>query len=219
MNNSQCHHLERIRLEVSYGFEQEVVYIKNTVKKIPWYVGQGYPLESIRLPKGVSQDSTEEDIRMSLQAEYAEVDYTASAEAIESAWKEVSETFQTLRSETAFHVKEAYTIILTKYGTGGNYNVNKSSVTVRIEAEPQPKTIGIVVHELIHMTIQHFIDQYLVRHWRKERLVDLLVERYFPGLKKMQPIKEDVSMVDQAFEKFFPDIEAIAREIGDEERG
>lgn len=219
MNNSQGHPLERIQLEVSYGFEQEVLYIKNTARKIPWYVEQGYPLESIRLPKGISQDSTEEDIRMSLQAEYAEAEYAACATALKSAWKNISETFRALKSETTLHVKDAYTIILTKYGTGGNYDVKKSSVTVRVEAEPQPKTIGIVVHEIIHITIQHFIDQYLVRHWRKERLVDLLVEHYFSGLKKMQPIKEDVSMVDRAFEKFVPDIEAIAREIGDREKG
>ncbi len=42
------------------------------------------------------------------------------------------------------------------------------------------------------------------------------MEQYFPGLKKMQNIKEDVSIVDTAFEKFFPDMEAIARAIGDQ---
>jgi hypothetical protein len=31
----------------------------------------------------------------------------------------------------------------------------------------------------------------------------------------MQVVKEDVSMVDQAFEKFFPNIDAIAQSVGE----
>ena len=215
MSPHQIHQPKMIRLNITYGLEQEVLYVRNTVKKIPWYLEQGYPLESIRLPKGISQDSTEKDIRVSLQAEYIEADYAACATALEHSWEEIAEGFQAVRGESAFHVNDAYSIILTKYGTGGNYNVKKSSVTVRVEAEPQPKTIGIIVHEIMHIAIQHLIDRYHVKHWHKERLVDLLLEQFFQGLKKMQPIKEDVSAVDRAFKEFMPDIEVVAREVGD----
>lgn len=204
-----------VKLNISYGFEWEEWYVRNAVKKIPWYIENGYPLESINLPNGVTRDSSDEDIVQALQNEYSDIDYVACARKLQQEWPTISGGFEKMRQEPSFHLGDEYGVVLTKYGTGGNYNVDKSRVTVRVNAKSTGGTAGIVAHEIVHMTIQYLIDQYNVRHWYKERLVDLLLEHYFPGLKTMQKIKEDISVVDQAFEKSFPDIEAIARAIGE----
>ncbi|MFH1236401.1 MAG: hypothetical protein V1685_05730 [Parcubacteria group bacterium] len=204
-----------MKLNIVYGAEREVWYVQNAVKKIPWYVENGYPIESVKLPNGVTKDSSDEEIVRTVNSEYADTDYVECAEKLQEEWKTISAGFEKMRSESSFHISDTYEVVLTKYGTGGNYNVDKSRVTVRINDKSRGGTVGIVAHEIVHMTIQYLIDQYHVRHWRKERLVDLLTEHYFPGLKKMQNIKDDVGVVDQAFEKHFPDMEAIAQSIGD----
>lgn len=203
-----------VKLNISYGAEWEEWYVQNAVKKIPWFVENGYPLESINLPNGVTRDSSDEDIVQALQNEYSDVDYVACAEKLQQEWLAISGGFEKMRQEPSFHLGDEYGVVLTKYGTGGNYNVDKNRVTVRINAKSTGGTAGIVAHEIVHMTIQYLIDQYHVRHWYKERLVDLLMERYFPGLKKMQNIKEDVSAVDKAFEKFYPNMEEVIQSIG-----
>ncbi len=73
--------------------------------------------------------------------------------------------------------------------------------------------IGIIFHEIVHMAIEHLIQKYKIQQWHKERLVDLMMDKYFPGLTEKQNIKEDVSAVDEAFNNFFPDIEAIVNAI------
>lgn len=206
-----------VKLNISYGVEWEDWYVRNAVKKISWYVENGYSLESINLPNGVTRDSSDEDIVQALQIEYSDVDYVVCAEKLQQEWSAISGGFEKMRQEPSFHLGDEYGVVLTKYGTGGNYNVDKSRVTVRINAKSTGGTAGIVTHEIVHMTIQYLIDQYHVGHWRKERLVDLLLEHYFPGLKTMQKIKEDVSVVDHAFEKFFPDMSAVAQSIGESE--
>ncbi len=202
-----------VGLHFLYSLEFEISYVQNLVKKFVWYLEQGYPSELILLPQGVTQHSTEEEVTQALQVEYDAADYAACAASLQEEWRDISGGFEKMCKEPVFRLGDEYSVVLTKYGTGGNYNVTMSRVTIRINAQSSKKMAATVVHEIIHMTIQYLIDQYRVRHWRKERLVDLLVERYFPGLKKMQMIKEDVSMVDSAFSESFPDIEAIVRSI------
>lgn len=203
-----------VRLNISYSVEQEIEYVTRIVKRIPWYLEQGYQLDKIKLPKGVTRDSSDEDVAQALHAEYSDTDYTACAERLQEEWEVYLPGFEQIRQEPSFHLEGEYNVVLTKYGMGGSYNTKTNSVIVRANTLIQGGTIGVIAHEIVHMTIQHLIDQYNVRHWRKERLVDLTIERYFPGLKQIQVEREDVSVVDQAFEKYFPDMEAVARAVG-----
>jgi hypothetical protein len=115
---------------------------------------------------------------------------------------------------TSFNLKDQYTIVLTKYGSGGSYNSQTGEVIVNIKDREKDLIMGTILHEIVHIGIEHLIESYHITHWRKERLVDLIMEKCFPDLKKTQYIKEDVSTVDRAFKKNFPDMESIAREVG-----
>lgn len=208
---------ERVKLTTSYNAEQEIQRVRNTIKKFPWYAEQGYAVERIKLPSGITKDSNDEEIVQAINSEYVDADYAERAEKLQKEWLFISEGFEKMKDEPAFHLKDEYTVMLTKYGMGGSYDADTNKVIVNIASRIQGGTEGIVAHEIVHMTIQYLIDQYHVRHWYKERLVNLLMERYFPGLEDTQIKKEreDASVVDQAFEKFFPDIEAIAKAVGE----
>ena len=207
---------ESVALDISYGIEQEIQSAQWRRSQVSWLLEQGYPLESITLPAGITKDSSDEEVAQAVRAEYADDDYQEYVVALLQGWGAVSSGFEQIRSNTAFDLKDVYTVALTKYGTGGSYNTKASRVTVKLaRANRQGGLAGTVVHEIVHMTIQRLIEKYQVKHWYKERLVDLLVEKYFPGLRKMQMTKEDVSAVDGAFEKMFPDVEAITHAIGE----
>jgi len=200
-----------VRLTISYGVKQEIQRVKNTLKKLQWYLEQGY---RIQLPEDITKESSDEDVMKSVQRGYVEADYAENEKRLQEEWRIVSRGFEEMRREPSFHLQNEYGVMLTKYGVGGSYDVSSSQVIVKIKADAQISRVETVAHEIVHMTIQYLIDLYQVRHWRKERLVDLIMERYFPELTKMQAIKEDVSMVNRAFEKHFPDIEAIAQAVG-----
>ncbi|MFA5942100.1 MAG: hypothetical protein WC798_00290 [Candidatus Paceibacterota bacterium] len=204
-----------MKLTISYGVEQEVRRVLEAIKRIPWYLEQGYPAGFAKLPEGIHKDSNEDEVIHAVKREYVETDYAECAAALQREWQAIPDGFEKMRNEPSFHLGNEYSVVLTKYGSGGSYNANINEVIVRITIKLQGGITGTVVHEIVHMTIQYLIDQYQVRHWRKERLVGLLLERYFPGLTKMQIMREDISMVDPAFEKFFPNMEAVAKAIGE----
>jgi hypothetical protein len=36
-----------------------------------------------------------------------------------------------------------------------------------------PNPAAVIVHEMVHLGVQHLVDQFKLTHWEKERLVDL----------------------------------------------
>jgi len=202
-----------MKLNISYSAEQEVERVRWTVKRLSWYLEQGYPADFAKLPVGINKDSNDEEIMQAVNREYVETDYVECARELQKGWNAVSVGFEKMRDEPSFHLGDEYIVVLTKYGSGGSYNSATNQVTVRINTKSHGGVAGIVVHEIVHMTIQYLIDQYDIRHWYKERLVDLILERYFSGLKKRQNTREDISSVDEAFQKYFPDMEAVAKSL------
>lgn len=203
-----------VELNVVYGLNQEIERVRNTLERLPWYTQQGYKVE---LPANISEQSSPEEIASIVASEYSEAGYEDFTQWIKEQWPQIPAGFEELKKIPSFHLKDAYTVFLTKYGSGGSYNALSGKVIVNIETRGKEKIIGTLVHEIIHTGIEHLIVSYNVKHWYKERLVDLIGEKYFPELKKLQHIKEDITIVDEVFKKYFPDIEAIAREIGDVE--
>lgn len=204
-----------VTLNITYGIQQEIRQVLYTIKKLSWFAEQGYFVDRIKLPGGVTKDSSDDDVVRAITAEYSDAAYAERAAELQQEWSVISVGFEKMRSESSFHLEKEYGVVLTKYGIGGSYNAETAMAVIKISTQSEGSRVGTVAHEVVHMTIQYLIDQYHVRHWRKERLVDLLMEHFFPGLKRVQTIKEDVSKVDQAFENLFPDMNAIAQSIGE----
>ncbi|MHB0977870.1 MAG: hypothetical protein ACYC1K_00450 [Minisyncoccota bacterium] len=197
------------KLEVVFGIDREIERINSTIAKLPWYREQGYSNVHTNLPKQLSESSGVEDVTNTVSAEFSDEKYNDFSNYIKEEWEAVSKELEKLREIYGFKLLDNYTLTLTKYGSGGSYNSNHGEVIVNIEFRTREKIIGIIIHEIVHIGIQHLIEKYAVKHWYKERLVDLLVDKLFPDLKRMQKINEDTTDVDEAFNKFFPDLEKI----------
>lgn len=203
-----------VKLSISYSFEQEISFVQETIRKYDWYLEQGYPAEIIKLPVHLTKEATPTEIAAAVGKEYEEGSYTEGAQYLQDAWSLFQSGLREMKNNPSLDLKDLYEIVLTKYGTGGNYNTAKSRVTLLMQKDGGAMA-AITAHEITHMTIQKYINEYNVPHWYKERLVDLLVEHYFPGKKKMQRMNQDViSVVDSAFTSSFPDVEAVARALG-----
>ena len=58
-----------------------------------------------------------------------------------------------------------------------------------------------------------FVEKYNINHWTKERLVDLLFDKFAPKINKIQTISIDTNLIDESFEKNYPNVEKIISEI------
>ncbi|MBI2409647.1 hypothetical protein HYV30_01220 [Candidatus Kaiserbacteria bacterium] len=203
-----------ITATINHSLEAEISTVRGVVRKYDWYLQMGYPAENIRLPSGVTKDSTDEDVANAVRKEYDLDAYSAYAQQLLAVWPAFQPGFAEMKKVSSFDLKDAYEIVLTKYGTGGGYNPARSLIVLRM-AENIEKSAAVAAHEIVHMAIDTYIKAFGVPHWHKERLVDLLVERYFPGKKMMQKAPASaVAAVDPAYESSFPDIKTIAKAIG-----
>ena len=221
MKNTDSNDLEvkenLVELVVDYGPERDILRVKNAIKRLPWYEERGYNIATIKLPAGLSESSTQEEIETAVLVEYREEEYKNFEAFIKEKWDEFSKCFEELKNVPSLNLRDKYTVVLTRYGMSGSYDERKGEVIINLGRREKEQTVGIIFHEITHMTIEALIQKYQVGHWYKERLVDLMMDKYFTGLKDMQMIKEDVGAVDKAFNAFFPDFEAITRAIGEKQ--
>lgn len=200
-------------LDISFSPENEISRVKETIEKLSWYK-EHYGDSNARLPEGVGEESSADEIADIVSSEFPEAAYNNFARHIQGEWASISGKIKRLEDMLAFNLLEKYTLRLTRYGSGGSYNSDSGVIVANIEFRTKEKIVGTIIHEIVHIGIEHLIKKYNIGHWYKEHLVDLIFEQYFPGLRKMQKIEEEVSIVDKAFKKHFPDIEAVVREIG-----
>lgn len=202
--------------------EAEVVRVQQTLEKRGWFEKQGYPWKKFNYPKGIDTDKvesgestyTEEDIKKLIEREFDEESYTKVINSLEEGWANISDTFKAKMSECSLEIPESYKIFLSKYGTGGSYfepNIVRLNITNRSEKS----LLGVLIHEAIHLSIQQMIDRYGLNQWQKERIVDLTVETFFPGLKEMQKVKIDTKEIDEIYKNNYPDIEIIIKKVGE----
>lgn len=198
-------------LEIKYSLESEIERVKFTISKFDWYMAKGY---KVILPTELTQNSNKEDIEKAVTEEYSSGDEHEKYKLeIQKMWADFTPQFEQIKNNSKLNFADKYTLVLTKFGTGGSYHSADNSIEVRFTNREASSIFGTILHEIVHLAIEPIIKKYNVSHWRKERLVDLLGLKYFPDRRKAQQIKEDVSKVDEAFNQFFPDIELIIKEI------
>jgi len=139
-----------IELKVTYGRERDILRVKNTLQRLPWYKERRY---DISLPRGISQNSTQEEIVAVVQTGYREEEYKDFEIFIKDKWKDFSQKFEDLKNIPSLNLRGTYTLILTKYGVGASYDAEKREVTVNIIYRGKEKIMGTIFHEIVHMTI------------------------------------------------------------------
>jgi hypothetical protein len=113
-----------------------------------------------------------------------------------------------------FKLLPTYTVVLTKYGPGGSYNVEAGKITMLTTIDGKFKRSlphHTVLHEIVHMGIEDSIVQkYKLNHQEKERLVDLFVKKYF---EKELPEYNIQRWEDSRIDKYIADLESLPKEI------
>lgn len=206
-----------VTLSISFSKESELNRVQETIKRLPWYREHKYSSSFARLPLGINESSSANEIATAISKEYDQQTFKEMETSILNQWESAADGFKKLQTVLGIKLRDNYKVILTKYGSGGSYDTATGTLFVNISPPRNVERIRVtIIHEIVHMAIQYLVDKYKVLHWRKERLVDLLLKRCFPTLHADQKIKEDVSMVDATFNKLFPNIEDVARIIGHE---
>lgn len=74
-----------------------------------------------------------------------------------------------------FKIHKKYEIFLTLYGPGGSYNPYDGTVSILIDENKDIKfpPFETLIHEMVHIGIQHLIQKFKITHNEKERIVDL----------------------------------------------
>ncbi len=158
-----------MNINIKYGVDFEINRVKNTLAKLDWYVSQGY---RPKLPDGIKKDSSEQEIQNQIKKEYAEKKYKEVGRKITYDFSIIQETF-TEKVKNIFdkETPDTFLINLTNYGVGGSYN-SPNIVIFNINNQKGLKTL---IHEIIHILIEPFIQKYEIQHWEKERIVDLIL--------------------------------------------
>lgn len=178
--------------------EEAFSFVMYLVKKLPWFNENGY---KIALPTHKVFESmyanpkliTEEDEKRLETIFYEEIydiskfdDNLAVLRRTEGTVKKALEKLAVLEKAWGFKVKSKYEMILTLYGPGGNY-VWKGEVGKIITKTNREKSIlsltETIIHEMIHIGIEeNIVEKYNLKHWEKERLVDLIGSSYLKDL-------------------------------------
>ena len=203
-----------IHLDILYSLEYEKERISYTLEKADWFVEKGYS-KSITLPASKKlnelETSTSKDYLFDLlEDEYVSDDYEKIKNNLAEQWSSFVLTLEKYFKETSLKPEDTYVVCLTKYGVGGSYNV-PNTVILNFQNRTGLALFRTVVHEIIHLSMQHYIELYNVNHWIKERIVDLTLEKIAPELNIMQKLPIDTKSIDLIFEKNYPNMEEVIK--------
>jgi hypothetical protein len=54
-----------------------------------------------------------------------------------------------------------------------------------------------------------------IAHWTKERLVDLVMNKFFPENQKLQRDPENAEQITEIFNTYFPDITKVIKAVSE----
>ena len=202
-----------INLQFNYSVEHEAQRIQYTLDKIEWFKKMGYKLS---LPKNFSLGNKKlpdaEYIKKAILSEYNEADYIKVEETVNEQWAKFNPQLENYFLEVALKPEDTYKVNLTKYGVGGSYHL-PNIIIVNFQGKFGIGVSKTIIHEIVHLSIQGLIEKYEVEHWKKERIVDLILNKYVSEINKMQNIPIDTKPIDEVFEKYYPDVDGVIKNL------
>lgn len=213
-----------IKLDFIYSEKEDVDRILYTISKWGFYQ-QNYDVNQIRLPAKLDRAKIKEclkdEIMDGVRKEYLNNStkiYKKVEQEILDNWQKVSEKIEEVSVETGINFPGELKIQLTCYGIGGGWWLPNKIILVATRFYP----LATIVHELIHLTIEDWIQKYKVGQAQKERIVDLFMSKYFGDLfpdrlipKWSQQVYQKIAYqeIDEIFEKFEPNMETVIEKV------
>lgn len=203
-----------INLKVNYSIESEVLRVQDAINRIDWFKENGY---KVRLPESLSLDHPDikdlEYIKKTITDEYNEENYKKEEEYILDNLSKISTNLEKFFTAVSIKPQDSYEINLTRYGVGGSYYLPNRLLT-NIQVRSEIKLVKTIIHEIIHLSIEEWIQKYNIDQWVKERIVDLILEKIAPEINIIQKMPIDTKHIDNVFEKHYPNIEEIIKSVG-----
>ena len=198
-----------IPIEFQFNIESEVSRVKETIDNLEWLTENNY---RFLLPNNINiKDANIEIIRKSVADEYNLNIYQVAKSAILKSWEGNSGLIRRINQKmNGSYMLDKITVVLTRYGTQGSY-LTPNSAIINISKVPPEFLIKTVIHESLHLMIEHLIKKYSVNHWVKERIVDLIMDLEYKSRFKMQLLPDWVLSVDTIFKEHYPDLTLIAK--------
>jgi uncharacterized protein YjaZ len=193
--------------------EDEVNRVKYLCSKYEWYRENGY---KPTYPKSISEKFekgekiTEEDIEEAVSDEFDSETITKKIVMAQEEWDKIKERFFESLKTLGLPLQEKYYVSITEYGTGGSYGVPDN---IQLNFNQTRSLSFVIAHEIVHLTIEHLIREYKIDHWTKERLVDLIMNKFFPENPKLQRNPPNAEQISEIFEREFPNIEKVILEV------
>lgn len=206
------------RLKFKYSVESEIRrlnYHLNGDKDYNWYKENGYNLS---LPKKLVEivDSGRmpdpDEIEDAAKEDFDENIFTDEIYNITEEWKNISTDFFKKLEELGGPIHDEYSVSLSRYGTLGSYGL-PNFIALNISKD-NPMGIGYVIaHEITHLTIESWVLESGLDHWTKERIVDLIMNSFFPDNQRFQHNPANLIKISKIFKDNFPDIKKVISEV------
>lgn len=199
-----------IPIEFRFDIESEVNRVKETLDNLEWLTKNNY---QFLLPNNVkTKNANIETIRKSVADEYDLNIYQIAKSAILKSWEGNSGLVRRINQKmSGSHMLDKLIIVLTRYGTQGSY-LTPNSAIINISKIPPEFLIKTIIHESLHLMIEHLIKKYSVNHWVKERIVDLIMDIEYKSRFKMQLLPDWVISADTIFKEHYPNLTLIVEE-------
>jgi hypothetical protein len=190
-----------MNISIVYSREFEKVRIQSALKKMTWYKENGYEPQ---IPKGISESSSREEILACIESDYAEMEYERVANKITAeVTPQLKRFYKTLQNLGVISIPKEVKIYITNYGMGGSYNP-PNMVIYNLHNN---RGVKVVWHEMIHLSIEHLVQQHVLQQFEKERVVDLILNSELFSFLQYNKWQKDYrgteSYFDPLFDKFF----------------
>ncbi len=161
-----------MKFDIVYTRESEHERLKFTLGKLDFYKEKGH---KVNLPKGVN--SPNEDTYRVLSAadrEFPDQTVIEAKETIQLGLKRYADAIDKYIRSLPFKAPDKVTLILTRYGAGGSYNVTASEIIINVNYDID--LLSLLVHELTHLLVDDaLVTKLSLSHEAKENLIKWLL--------------------------------------------
>lgn len=161
-----------MNLHFEYSFELEKNRIIQHYSDRVWLQEHGYASPSMPGKLNVFS-STKEELLSALENEYDEINYI---EFVQNCRPEIESRVFAFENFMRIHFENMprdFIIRISRFGLGSYFEPN--IIEINICKDSLQKIIYVIFHEMVHLCIEKDIQIYGLKHWEKERIVDLIV--------------------------------------------
>ena len=203
---------ETIKLSFEFSKELEVKRMLYTIGRLDWYLSNKYSLDWMSFPRSIDSSKltnvSKEKIVQAIEEEYDANKYASAEKSLTQLFNPYGFRLKKFIESLGLPVIHSIVVSLTFYGMGGSYHT-PNKVVCNISKYSGAELLGNLLHEILHLHIQHLIDKYKIDQWKKETLVNLLFETAFPDIRKENKVPIDTKNVEMIYKENFPNIEKI----------